>query len=183
MPTKEKTVVKKAERLAAQYNLAINLFWTLLNLVPAAYYFYLYLPLARLWIIVPVALLPYFLPAVLIDRLSVRKSRRWYQRVGVHVVLGYVQQGRRINRMIQRRYPNYRIVYDKTTIRRKINETYMFERFHIGLLMAFFIMTGHALVKESWHWGIVLLLRKLIYNIYSIMLRQYVWLRLKRLLQ
>jgi hypothetical protein len=183
MPTKEKTVLKKAERLAAQYNLAINLFWTLLNLAPAAYYFYLYLPIAWLWIIAPVSLLPYFLPAALLDGLSASTSRRWYQRVGVHIVLEYVQQGRRINRMIQRRYPNYRIVYDKTTIRRKINETYMFERFHLGLLMVFFIMTGHALAKECWQWAIVLLLSNLIYNIYPILLQQYIRLRLKRLLQ
>ena len=70
--------------------------------------------------------------------------------------------------------------YDKATIRRKIKETYMFERFHVGLLLVFFILTGHAL-KEHWQWVIVLLLGNFLYNIYPILLQQYVRLRLRKL--
>lgn len=159
-----------------------NLFWSLLNLTPAVYYFYLYLPLTWLWSIVPAFLLPYLLPVSLLDRLSASNSRHWYQRLGVHLVLEYVQQGRRINRIIRKRYPNYRIVYDKTTISRKINETYVFERFHLGLLLDFLLLSGHALVKEHWLGAVILLLCNFLYNVYPILLQQYVRLRLKRLL-
>lgn len=181
MPTGESRALQKAERMAAGYNLVLNLFWTLLNLVPAVCYFYTYLTTAWLWIIVPVSLLPYFLPAVLFDRLSAGNSRHWYQRLGVHLLLDYVQQGRFINRMIRKRYPTYRVIHNQLTIRRKINQTYMFERFHLGLLLDFFILTGHALTKAYWLWVAVLLLCNFVYNVYPILLQQYIRLRLGQL--
>ncbi|PWV45417.1 hypothetical protein [Chitinophaga sp. S165] len=183
MPVKERTVTQKAERLAALYNMVPNLFWSLVNLAPAVYYFYLHLPLTWLWIVIPAYLFPSFFPAILLDRLSAGNSRHWYQQLGVHLILEYVQQGRLINRMVRNRYPAYRIVYDKTTIRRKIKETYVFERFHLGLLLAFLPLTGHALWNAHWLWVVVLLLCNFLYNVYPVLLQQYVRLRLRRLLQ
>lgn len=183
MPVKERTVIKKAERLAALYNMVPNLFWSLLNLTPAVYYFYLYLPLSWLWIIVPAFLFPYLLPVSLLNRMRASNSRHWYQQLGVHIILEYVQQGRRINRIIRKRYPSYRIVYDKATIRRKINETYAYERFHLGFLLGFLLLTGHALMKGYWLWVMVLLLCNFLYNVYPVLLQQYVRLRLKGLLK
>lgn len=182
MAIKQRTVLQKAEQLATLYNLALSLFWTLLNLVPAACYFYLHLPTTWLWIIVPLSLLPYLLPVNLLNRLSASNSRRWYQQIGVRVILKYAQQGGFINRRIRTHYPDYRIVYDKKTVLRKIHETYMFERFHLGLLLVFFIIAGHALKNAYWQWAILLLSNNFLYNIYPILLQQYLRLRLKRLL-
>lgn len=182
MPFKQKTVTQQAERLAALYNMVPNLFWTALNMVPAAYYFYRYLPLSWLWMVTPLCLLPYFLPAAWLDVFASLTPAHRYRRWGVHQVSGYVQQGRFINRLVRRRYPAYRVVYNKATIRGTIHASYMFERFHIGLLLVFFVLAGHAFIKQHWRWALVLLLCNFVYNVYPILLQHYVRLRLRRLL-
>ncbi|RFM29048.1 glycosyl-4,4'-diaponeurosporenoate acyltransferase CrtO family protein [Deminuibacter soli] len=182
MSSQQQTVLQKAGRLAALYNAVPNFFWTILNLTPAVYYFYLYLPLNWLWLIAPLCILPYCFKPALLDKMVISQSRHWYHRLGVHRVQQYVQHGVIINRIIRRRYPAYRIVYNKTTITRKINESYMFERFHLGMLLAFAVLTAHALVTRHWQWALLLLLCNILYNAYPILLQQYVRLRLKRLL-
>lgn len=172
----------KARQLAARYNLVVSLCWTLLCLCPVVGYFYLYMPVSWLWVIVPMALFPYFLPAGWLDRYAVSTSVRFYERAGIRVLLGVVQHGRYINRRIRDRFPGYRIIYDRETIRRKIQETYLFERFHYGLLLAFVIPISHAL-RVYWYWGVILIACNIVYNVYPILMQQYVRLRLKNMLQ
>lgn len=172
----------KAKQLAAQYNLIISLFWTLLCVGPVVGYFYLYMPVNWLWVIVPMAFLPYFLPGSWLENYAVSTSRRVYERIGVRGLLSIVQHGRYINQQIRKRYPGYRIVYNRDTIRRKIKETYLFERFHYGLLLAFMIPIAHAL-SVYWYWGVVLIACNIGYNVYPILMQQYVRLRLIQMLK
>ncbi|WP_343692882.1 hypothetical protein [Chitinophaga sp.] len=172
----------KARQLAARYNLLVSLLWTLVCLGPVAGYFYRYMPVNWLWVIVPTALFPYFLPASWLDRYAVSTSRHFYERMGVQAVLGVVQHGRYVNRRIKSRFPGYRIVYDRETIRRKIKETYQFERFHYGLLLAFIIPISHAW-SVYWYRGVILVVCNMVYNVYPILMQQYVRLRLKRMVK
>ncbi|HEY0273724.1 MAG TPA: hypothetical protein VGC22_11105 [Chitinophaga sp.] len=183
MPLKAPSTSPRVQRLAALYNTVPNLFWSALNLAPAVYYYYHYVPLSWLWAIVPLCLAPYALKPAVMDRLAPIRDREWYHRLGVDVVQEYVQHGGMVNRIIRRRYPAYRIVYDKTTVSRQLAATYMFERFHLGMLLAFGVLLCHAAAMGRWQWALLLLLCNFVYNVYPILLQQYVRLRLKRLLQ
>ncbi|SFW68776.1 glycosyl-4,4'-diaponeurosporenoate acyltransferase CrtO family protein [Chitinophaga sancti] len=163
----------QAKQAADQYNLLISLFWTILCLGPAGWYFYLYMPPAWLWIMVPVALLPFLVPAPWLEHYA---RRSFYERIGVRGLLTYVQHGKWVNARVRKRYPGYRIVYNRETIRQKIRETYLFERFHYGLLLVLLIMAVHAGIGL---WGILLMVCNIGYNVYPIFMQQYVRLRLK----
>lgn len=181
MSNTDKIARQKAKQLAGLLNLVINLFWTFLCLGPVVFYIYLHLPTGSLWMILPIFLLPYCVPASWLDGLTASKSGRWYERMGVPILLEYVQQGRLIHRIVRRYYPGYRMVYDKATIRQKIKETYAFERFHYGILLVLMILTGHTL-KDHWQWTWVMIGCNIIYNVYPVLLQQYVRLRLSRIL-
>lgn len=182
MPLGEPTSTQRVERLAALYNTVPNLLWTILNLAPVAYFYYLQVPIAWLLLIVPLSCAPYFFPPAFIDRFTLGKSRDWYQRWGVGVIQEYVQHGGAVNRLIRRRFPAYRIVYDRATVLRQLAATYMFERFHIGMLWALLVVTGYALGTGYFWWALVITVNNFIYNLYPILLQQYVRLRLKNLL-
>lgn len=163
----------QAKQLAARFNLFISLFWTLVCLGPPLWYCCLYMPLSYLWVIVPVTFLPYLIPAGWLDHYA---SRQFYERIGVRGLITFVQHGKWVNRLLRKRYPGYRIVYDSETIRKKIRETYLFERFHYGLLLVLFIIMVHAGISI---WGMVLAGCNIAYNVYPIFMQQYVRLRLK----
>ncbi len=182
MSSQEKAPSQRAARLSALYNTVPNFVWTLLNIAPVAYYFYLQVPLYWLFAIVPLCILPYFLKPSVIDALDLSKSRDLYLRLGVGVIQEYVQHGGAINRIIRRTYPAYRMVYDKVTMQRQMSATYMFERFHLGMLLAFLAVTVHAFVHRFYIWGLVMLGCNILYNVYPVLLQQYVRLRLRRLL-
>lgn len=176
-----KTVPQKGRALAGTLNFFLNLFWTTVFLGPVAYYMYLHVSVSSQWIILSAFLLPYFLRDNWLDRLAAGRSKAWYERAGVPMLLGYVQQGRLIHRIIRTFYPVYRVVYDKATIRQKIKETYSFERFHYGLLLVMLLLTGHALIYQ-WRWMPVMIVCNVIFNAYPVLLQQYVRIRLRRML-
>lgn len=182
MSIRQEVLAHKGQRLAAWYNTVPNFAWSILNLAPPFLYVYRFLPLQWLWVLVPLCIIPYFLKKGFVDRLALSKRREPYIRLGVDVIQEYVQHGGMVNRLIRRRYPTYRIVFDKTTVGRQLSSTYMFERFHLGMAAAFWVLIFHAACSLRWKWALLILVCNFIYNVYPVLLQQYMRIRLKRLL-
>lgn len=182
MPIRQDVLAHKGQRLAAWYNTVPSFAWSVLNLAPPFIYVYRFLDLQWLWVLVPLCIAPYFLHKNFIDRLALSRTREFYIRLGVDVVQEFVQHGGMVNRLIRRRYPTYRIVFDKTTVHRQLSATYMFERFHLGMAVAFCVLLLHAAFSGRWEWVLLLLVCNFIYNVYPVLLQQYMRIRLKHLL-
>ncbi|PUZ22469.1 hypothetical protein GA0116948_10965 [Chitinophaga costaii] len=182
MPPKEQFILQP-QWLAALYNTLPYLIWSAMHLVPAFYYYDHFMLPSWLWVILPLWGLPYTLRPAVMDFVSLSKRPEWYHRLGVDVIQDYVQHGGMVNRLIRRRYPAYRIVYDKATVRKQLSASYMFERFHLGMLLLFGALSVHAVSGRCWKWALLLLLSNGMYNVYPILLQQFIRLRLKRLLQ
>jgi hypothetical protein len=76
-----------------------------------------------------------------------------------------------------------RVRCDREVIVRFTRDTWMRERFHLGLLLFCSLCAGVALWRIQLMWFIALCLVNTLYNFYPIWLQQYLRLRITRLLR
>ena len=162
--------------------MVINLFWSVLCLTPISIFCYRYMPTN--WVLTwsLIAVLASFIPTRLLDRLQVARSTTTYKILGVRFINRFIQDGTIINRLITRKYPQYRPDRQSAAaVEKMIRQTYMFERFHLGMFVFFLLVTGFALSAHLFLWALALTLFNILFNVYPNLLQQYNRIRLRRL--
>jgi membrane protein insertase Oxa1/YidC/SpoIIIJ len=174
---------KRMRRALARYNMVPNLIWSILGLTPISIYCFNRMDRKTFSIFLVLSLIPVFLKNSFIDKLSMGRTTRSYQRLGVQFINRLAQNGTAVNNRMRRRFPGYRAVErDRSSIKRLIIQTYVFEKFHLMLVVFFCLTTVDAMANGSWGWAVVLVLTNILYNIYPNLLQQYVRLKLMRLI-
>ena len=167
------------KRTAAIYNMVPNLLWSAVCLIPLTVFCYTWLDIYLLLLFIGCSILPVFLSNAAIDRLQVANSPRTYKQLGVALIQRFTQNGAIINRLIRKKHSDYKVVrLDQKSITGLLNQTYVFEKFHLILFVFMGLLTIYACWKGLIGWAAFLFLANLFYNVYPILLQQYIRIKL-----
>ena len=171
--------LSRIKRLRNWYNMIPNVVWSVLNLVPIFIYCYNKVDHSPLYIFMILSVIPAFFPNSFYDRIQAGRTTRIYKRLGVGFVNKLAQNGTIINHLVRKKFPNYKmIVYQRSSINKLLQQTYMLEKFHFIMFVFFILITIYALVENHFWWAIIISATNLLYNIYPNLLQQYVRLKL-----
>ena len=170
---------KRVKRMVALYNMIPNLFWSLLNLIPVSVFTYTYLNSSIFYTFLGISLITLFFPNSFFDSIQLSRKTQIYKKIGIRFVNKFAQNGEFVNRIIQKKFPGYKVVRGRDSIPKLISTTYMFEKFHFMMFSFFLLATGYAFYKNHLAWGLVLILTNILYNVYPNLLQQYIRLKLR----
>jgi len=180
MPLSSDEHSKKIQRTLALYNMIPNLIWTIINLTPIFIFCFTLMSHKIIYIFLAVSSIPIFLKNSFLDKLQVAKTTSTYKKLGVNVINRFAQNGAIINRLMKKKFPEYKIVSIKeSSISSLIGHTYMFEKFHLILFLFFDFTIVYAIVNAHLFWASIILVSNIAYNIYPNLLQQYIRLKLK----
>lgn len=166
--------------MADIYNMIPNLLWTALLLVPVTVFCYSWMEKKLFWIFFVISTSAIFLPTIFFDKIQVSNKAGFYKKIGVGFINRFTQNGDIINGLLRKKYPGYKVVSPKNiSVRKLINQTYVFEKFHFILFLFFVLLTGYAIIKGYFAWATLFFISNIIYNIYPALLQQYIRIRLK----
>src|SRR5205085_2627227 len=144
---------------AALYNMVPNLLWSALALAPVSVFCYTHLTPRLLFLFVVFSVFPLFLPNSFLHRWRVAGSKIVYKKLGIGIVQRLSQDGEMVNAWMRRKYPNYKAVRpDQQSVRRLLRQTYVFEKFHIAMLLFFCLLSFYALSEGLFTWSAVVFL-------------------------
>ena len=157
-----------------------NLIWSIIHLAPISVYCYNLLDHTLLYVFIAASFIPLFLPNAFLDKIQIGRTVQTYRRLGVNIVNQVTQNGDIINRLIRKKYPDYKaVVYQRASVHKLLQQTYAYEKFHLVMFVFFCLVTVHAIVQQHYGWAVILSLSNLLYNIYPNLLQQYIRLRLR----
>lgn len=107
------------------------------------------------------------------DRIQISTDLKLYRRLGVHHFKKLSTNGDLINKAIRKKYPKYRLVINRGTIKEKLKETYSVERAHTVLFIFCLMTTVYAWWIHSTGTAVILFIGNLLFNYYPILLQQY----------
>jgi hypothetical protein len=167
-------------------NQLINVFWTVVSFTAVGYYWGLYFAEKRapltLVVIVILSILFYLTPRKWLSLLTLSNNRRIYERIGVRLILWFVQNGTFVNR-IQRKFGKQRgMISSRKNALAYLSTIDMQERYHYCCLVFFALSSVSALVTGRTEEAFYISLSNIVYNIYPILLQQYSRLRIEMLL-
>ncbi len=167
----------------AIYNQIPNLFWSILNFTPIGCFWYMAIDLKWLYILLAISLASGFLPNSFFDRIQLSQTSSLYKKIGIRMVKKYTQDGDFINRLIRRKYPQYKI-FDKTQpLRKHLNKAYAIEKIHFCMFLFFLLTSIYALTQGHGWWAAIISINNLLFNLYPNFLQQYNRLRLQHLMK
>jgi len=161
-------------------NAVINLLWTSLFLTPVFVYCAHHVPSKWLLVFGIAAILPLGLPRAILQRFRLGSEVEVYRRLGVPFLMWFTQDAPWLMRWGGDQ--SRRVSLDRKLIAQVIRETWMRERFHLGLLLFCGFCSGQALCQMQLRWCLALIFINTLYNLYPVWLQQYVRLRLSRAL-
>ncbi|HXS58798.1 MAG TPA: hypothetical protein VN726_21895 [Hanamia sp.] len=165
---------KKHLKTADFYNMTVNVLWSVICLFPVSIFCYTLMNRKWLYTFLGISVLAYFLPKSFFRKIHVGKTRRFYQKAGIGFFKKFTQNGDIVNNLIKRKYPDYKVVTaNKMSIKKLLAQSYMFEQFHFVVFLFFVFAMIYALVILYFWWAVVILITNIIYNIYPILLQQY----------
>jgi len=174
------TDLLRIKKLLNWYNMIPNLVWSVVNLVPISIYCYNHVDHRSLYIVIALSIVPGFFPHSFYDGMQIGRTPRIYRRLGVTFVNKLAQNGKIINRLMRKRFPGYKmIVYQRSSINKLLQQTYMFEKFHFIMFVFFSLITLYAMVNKHFWWAVIISITNLFYNIYPNLLQQYIRLKLR----
>lgn len=169
-----------AKRLLNLYNRLVNLLWSVLGFVPVIVFCYRFVTTEWLIAFLLPALLALFLPEYVFYKMQVGQSAVFYKRMGVHLVNKFSQNGVFIQRLMNKRFPGYRLFTPRrSSIHQLLRQTIAYEKFHFATGLFLVLITLYALFRNLFWWAAVLSVINLFYNIYPILFQQYVRTKLK----
>ncbi|PWU01908.1 MAG: hypothetical protein C5B52_06475 [Bacteroidetes bacterium] len=177
--SENRSIQKKVERTVTFYNMVPNLFWSLLNLIPISIFCYTLMSPKIFYYFLGFSLVTIFFPNSFFDKIQLSKSTLFYKKLGIKLVNKLAQNGEFVNRMVQKKYPEYKVVRDRDSIKKIISTSYMFEKFHFMMFVFFALSNAYAFYLNYLVWGMVILVTNLLYNVYPNLLQQYIRLKLK----
>lgn len=161
------------------YNTIASVLWSVLAFTPVTWLCYNYLSHQLLYTFIAVSIVPAIIPNSYLHKLEF-KSTVIYKKLGVNVINDLAQNGSLINALIKRKYPAYQGVrYNRSSINRLINQTYVNEKFHWCMFMFFIMVMVYALINALWLWAIFVLIANVFYNVYPNLLQHYIRVKLK----
>jgi hypothetical protein len=164
------------------YNMVPNLLWSLLCLTPVGYFCYTLMPPKLVYIFLGISLTGYALPSSFYRTIQI-KNLHFLKKTGVSFAQKFAQNGVVINRLIRKKFPEYKLLDNRKTIETQYKKTYFFEKFHFVTLIFFSFTTIFALVHSYYFWALIIMIANIIYNIYPILLQHYTRLRIELLLK
>lgn len=168
-------------------NQIINLFWTVLSFAIFGIYWGGYLAEQRspllLAVFVVFSIMTYAIPARWIDKFAVSKNKTTYERIGVKLLLYFVQNGTLVNHIQKRQRKRPGLIHNRTQAENYLKTIRMQERFHYCCFILFILSTGSAFLTEKPGMALMILLCNITYNVYPILLQQYNKIRINRLLR
>lgn len=163
----------RAQQLAGRYNMAVNLFWSALCLVPLCWYWSIAFNTTWLIVAIVISMAALFPRQAFFNKMQLSRSTLLYRRLGVPFMQQFAQNGNFVNRQVQRTFPGHRVVHNRKSIRHYRERMLMFEKFHFLMLVFFLVTTIYAAVREMWWWVAIITLSNVIYNGYPLLLQQY----------
>ena len=171
-----------AKRKIETFNMLPNLIWSIVFLFPLVVFCYSKMPAKWFFVLLSISLPAAFLPNFFFNRLQVSKGDLFYKKAGVNFIGKFTQNGKILNRFIKKRFPEYKRFAGKGDVYKKlINQTYMFEKFHFILFVFFFATMLFAINNGFYIWASFLLIANVFYNVYPILLQQFIRIRLRRI--
>lgn len=168
--------VKRALHL---YNSAANFFWSALSLVPMVIFCYSFATLNLLFFFGIASMMTLFLPNAFFQRMQLSTSSIFYKNLGVGAVNKFSQNGAFIHRLLQRRFPEHKLSISRSSFVRSLEQqSRMYERFHFAMAVFFGELVALALWRQLFWWAAALTLINIAYNVYPILLQQYIRLKL-----
>src|SRR5690349_18990066 len=148
--------LSKAKRLLNWYNMVPNIVWSVLNLVPISIYSYEEVPHKLLYIFIALSVIPGFFPNSFFDRMQLGRTTRVYKKLGVGFVNQLAQNGTIINHLVKKKFPNYKMIsYQRSSINKLLQQTYMLEKFHFIMFVFFIWITLYAIIHSHFWWTII----------------------------
>jgi hypothetical protein len=168
------------KRTIGIYNMIPNLFWSALLLIPVCVFCYSWMERKWFWTFFVGSTLAIFLPASFFDVIQLSKTSTAYRKLGVKFINRFTQNGDIINNMMRKKYPEYKVVSGNgISIRKLIEQTYVFEKFHFILFLFFLLLLIYAIGNGYFIWATVFFISNIVYNVYPMWLQQYIRVRLK----
>jgi hypothetical protein len=162
-------------------NMVPNLLWSLIFLLPVCIFCYSAVNRQILYVFILISLITIFFPNTFFNRLQLSKSDRFYKKAGVMRINTLTQNGTLVNNFVRKKYPGYNpLPANKTAAGQLLNRGYMFEKYHFLMFCFFGLLTIYAIVGHYYFWAVVFLLSNILYNVYPILLQQYIRLRLTK---
>jgi len=174
---------KNKQQIVIFYNQLINFFWTILAFAPIVYFCYQYLPLNLLYWFICISCPVLFIPASWLARFRLSSSQSAYKKIGVRFIKKYTQDGDHVNRVIKSRYPEYKYVESRQSLKKVMGKTYVNEKFHYLVFIFFLCLSIYAFLQGLAGWGIFISLANIVYNLYPIFLQQYNRIRINLLMR
>lgn len=169
----------KVQRKIEGFNMIVNLLWSFIFLFPLVVFCYTNMQKSWLIISLLISLLAVFLPRCFFSAQRLSKSRLFYQKIGIEFFNQFTQNGTLINRFVKHSFPEYKKFHTKEEAYKKLfNQTFMFEKFHFIVFIFFIEATIFAFIHSYFYWAVFLVVGNVIYNVYPILLQQYIRLRL-----
>ncbi len=166
---------RKVKNLAALYNMIPNIVWSILNLTPISIFCFTLIGPKIVYIFLAISIIPIFLKNSFLDKIQIGKTTEIYKKLGVHFINRVAQNGVVINALIKKKFPAYKVVTNKkSSIAGLINQTYVFEKFHLILFLFFDLIIVYAIVKGKFLWACIILITNIAYNVYPNFLQQYI---------
>ncbi len=173
----------KIKKLATLYNQIANVFWSILNFTPIGCFWFMAMDLQWLYILLAISLLAGFLPKAFFDRIQLSQTTSLYEKIGMRTVKKFTQDGDFINRLIRRKFPQYRIFDHTGPIQKHLDKAYSIEKIHF-IMFLFFLLTGiYALTQGEVWWAVIITINNLVFNLYPNFLQQYNRLRLRHVMK
>ncbi|MDB5012983.1 MAG: hypothetical protein JWQ25_1185 [Daejeonella sp.] len=177
------TTVKQRElrmkQVIATYNMLPNLIWSILALVPLVIFCNQFMSLKSILISVGVSQLPALLPNSFYSGITFIDKPQFLTKIGLSFFNHFTQSGTLINKLIRKKYPDYKVIsINRNSIKKIISQTYMFERFHAVMFTFFAITVIYAFMEAEWFWVLMLVLLNILYNVYPILLQHAIRMRL-----
>src|SRR5690242_5711106 len=97
---KDAKALKKIKRQVELYNMIPSLLWSLLNLMPVAYFCYTLMAPKLFWIFLCISFASYALPSSFYDTIQI-KNLNFLKKTGVFIAQKYAQNGVVINKLIR----------------------------------------------------------------------------------
>ena len=169
----------KMQKRIEGLNLLVNLIWSFIFLFPLVAFCYTKMP--RNWLVISllISLLAVFVPASFFSAYQVSKSRLFYKKIGIEFFNRFTQNGTLLNRLVKNNFPEYKRFQTKEEAFKKLfNQTFMFEKFHLIVCIFFIETTVFAFINSYYYWVAFFIAGNVIYNVYPMLLQQYIRLRL-----
>ena len=174
---------QKLEKLKYRYNLILIAGLCSMTLAPCVIFYFRGIgELMWLAIFLMISYIISLFPKKFYNKIQLSKNVNFYKKLGVHQFKKFSTNGDFININIKKSFPKHRNVKDLTTIKAKLEETYIIEKSHTVLFAFCFLTTIYAILLNKIEFAVFLSIGNFLFNLYPNLLQQYNRIRYRKAL-